>query len=258
MKKASVFFCVLFLFTAPTLYPGCFELTYGIMAYHDQAREELLVPMRWGGPGGGIQIAWGYRGEAWSFDMQLGLSLSYLEEHYGNGGALLTPSLLLEGYGRFVEKGPLSIDLGVVLRSRISDAYLFSWDDAHLYYLASYMLGPALSLEWAGYKKSIVTFGMRLPSLGFVGRPHDERFVKQDGTDHVGFYFSEPNSNLVFAAPPGYFSFEFSVGFRWPVKRSHIRLEYVLDYERYTEPRTFTRLRNAVVFSHDIALGRHK
>jgi hypothetical protein len=258
MKRVCIFFSVLFFFTALALYPESFKFTYGFTAYHDQAREELLVPMRWSGPGGGIQIALCYQGDTWSFATELGLSLSYLEERFGNGGALMTPSLLLEGYGRIVEKGPLSINLGTLLRSRISDAYLFSWDDAHLYYLSSHMLGPTATLEWNGFDKSMVTLGMRLPSLGFVGRPHEQRFIKQDGINHIGFYFSEPNSHLAFAMPPSYYAFELSCGIEWPTRRSHMRLTYILDYERYTEPRSFTRFRNAIVFSHDIVLWRSK
>ncbi len=133
------------------------------------------IPKNWSGPGGGVQIACCYKNESWSLASQLGLSLSYLEERFGNGGALLTPSLLLEGYSRILEKGTLSIELGGVLRSRISDTYLFSWDEAYLYYLASHMIGPAATLEWKGFQKSTLILGLRLPSLGFVGRPYDER-----------------------------------------------------------------------------------
>ncbi len=258
MKKSCIFFAVLFLFTALALYPNSFEFSYGIITCHDQAREELLVPMRWSGLGGGLQIAWGYKGEGWSLVTQLGLSLSYLEERFGNGGAILTPSMRLEGYGCILEKGPLSIDLGAVLRSRITDTYLFSWDDAHLYYLASHMLGPAATLKWDGFDKYIMTFGIRLPFIGIVGRPEDERFVKQDGINYLGFYFSEPNSNLTFASLPSYLSFEFLFGIEWPLKRSHLRLEYILDYERYTEPKPFNRFRNTLAFSHDISFRRQK
>jgi hypothetical protein len=231
------------------------HFSYGLFLCHDQAREDLLVPMRWVGVGAGIPVAWSFVGDFWTFSAEIRLSLSYLEERYGNGGAIATPALLFEGTGRIWERGSLSFDLGAVLRFRINDQGLFSWDDAHLYYLASHMLGPTAVLEWDCLTKSVPYLRLSLPLIGFAGRPEEDRFIKQE-LGSLGVFFTEPNSNLKFATLPSYFSFELSVGIARLLRRSTLRLEYVLDYERYSKPQPFTRLTNTIVFVHDIKPGR--
>lgn len=233
------------------------HFSYGISLCHDQAREDLLVPFRWAGVGVGIPVAWSFVGETWTLGTELRLAVSYLEERYGNGGFIATPEFLFECSGRIWERGPLDFELGAVLRFRINDEELFSWDDAHLYYLASHMIGPEAVLEWDRLNKSILYLRLGLPFIGFVGRPEEKRFVKQE-LGSVGVYFTEPNRNLEFATLPDYTSFELAIGITRLLRRSALKLEYVLDYERYSEPIPFTRLTNSMMFSHDIRLGRQK
>ena len=233
------------------------HFSYGISLCHDQAREDLLVPFRWAGVGVGIPVAWSFVGEILTVGTELKLALSYLEERYGNGGFIATPEFLFEWYGRIWERGPLDFALGAVLRFRINDEELFSWDDAHLYYLASHMIGPEAVLEWDRLNKSILYLRLGLPFIGFVGRPEEKRFVKQE-LGSVGVYFTEPNRNLEFATLPDYTSFELAIGITRLLRRSALKLEYVLDFERYSEPVPFARLTNSIMFSHDIKLGRQK
>jgi hypothetical protein len=179
--------------------------------------------------GVGIPVVWSFVGESWSLGTELKLSLSYLEERYGNGGFIATPEFVFECSRMIWERGSLELAFGTVLRFRINDEELFSWDDAHLYYLSSHMVGPEAVLQWDRLRRSILYLRLGLPFMGLVGRPEEERFVKQE-LGSIGVYFTEPNRSLEFATLPHYSSFELAVG--------------------------ITRLTNSMMFSHDIRLGR--
>ncbi|UCF98813.1 MAG: hypothetical protein JSV89_04570 [Spirochaetaceae bacterium] len=233
------------------------HLSYGIAISHDQLRDELLVPLRWVGAGCGLHLGWDIIGGAWKLHSGIGLALSYLEEGYGNGGAALTPSFVLEGYGRFRTRGTLTSDIGAVFRSRINDEQLYSWDDAHLYYLASYMIGPSIAFEWNLVPHRILHFKLCVPIIGFVGRPEEERFVKQE-VGKIWVYFTEPNGSLGFTTLPKYFSIELSAGIDLKRKRSAFRFDYILSYERYMQPEPFVRFTNTVLLAHDLEFGRKR
>jgi hypothetical protein len=120
-----------------------FHVSSGIDSY----REDLLVPLGFNGPGISLGGNYTHQTEKNSINIRLKLGLAYLKNRYSHEAAALVlelrPSWIRklydhQKYGEFW--GGISIPM------QINDLYIFSWDDAHLYWLTAYSL--ALATEW--------------------------------------------------------------------------------------------------------------
>lgn len=166
----------------------------------DAVREDLVVPLTFSGPGGRLML--GYRGAVGPgmLAVRADMGLAFLFNRYGHSAATLDYGVeaswsarVLRGHAWHVSIGPV-----VAVDNRVS--YEYSWDDAHGYWLGTQWLGPAarfasrLSDAWR--IESAASFAV----LGFESRPPSYRYNKQDGMNHLGYYFDRPTSNESFVS----------------------------------------------------------
>ncbi len=219
-----------------------------------QLREDLLVPIRFTGPQLGLSPDWIYRGQNFWFWLNIGVAFAYLEERFDN------PAMALSTWARTaiafrVHGSPATKwELGALWRSRITDAMLISWDDAHVYALASHVIGPIARFRWTGFRRTDVIIELTLPLVGLVGRTEELRYSKQE-YPNGRYLYAEPHKQLFFAILPDYLSVELSIGARWKLRRSSLGLSYVLDFEREGRPRPFARLSHGLVLTQEFNLG---
>jgi hypothetical protein len=158
----------------------------------DTVRDDLLVPLTFAGPGIGVALS--YRGAIGPGELvaRADVGFSYVANRYGHGGATLdwgadaawtVPIYRLPT--SYWALGP-----AVVLDSRLS--VIYSWDDAHAYWLGTEWLGPQLrygqrlSETWS--LESSLTFAL----AGFERRPPAYRYRKQDLRPGAGYLLGRP------------------------------------------------------------------
>ena len=176
----------------------------------DAVREDLLVPLTFGG--GGFRVAGFFRGSLGPGQLLARASFGFapIFDRFGDLAATLDYGLdaawLLPASAHF-SLGPM-----FAWETRIN--YLYRWDDAHAYWLGTQWLGLAarfstpLSSEW----RLEVAGSMAL--LGFEGRPPAYRLIKQEGVDRVAYYFSAPLQSESFSTPATLQAFRLDVSLR--------------------------------------------
>jgi hypothetical protein len=158
----------------------------------DTVRDDLLVPLTFSGPG--IELAFSYRGRIGPgvLAARADFGFSFLLNRFGHQAATIDYSAevgwaapIWRGVASYVALGPIA-----VLQSRYN--IIYSWDDAHAYWL---------SAEWLGLQ---MRYGARLPRgwrlesslsfalVGFEGRPPAYRYKKQDAALRPGYIFGQP------------------------------------------------------------------
>ena len=161
----------------------------------DAVREDLVVPLTFSGPG--VRLLALYRG--WIgpglLTVRADVGLAFLFNRYGHIAATLDYSAeaawtarVLRGMGWHLSLGPV-----VALDSRVN--YLYSWDDAHGYWLGSQWLGPMLRHARRLSDRWQLESSASLALLGFEGRPPAYRYNKQDALTHVDYFFSQPQQS---------------------------------------------------------------
>jgi hypothetical protein len=173
-------------------------LVAGVGLRGDAIREDLLVPLTFSGPGLRLMLA--YRGLLGPGLLAISgdVGMAVLWNRYGHMGATLDHNVdaawtlrVFRAMGWHLALGPQ-----IALDSRFN--YIFSWDDAHAYWLGSQWLGPAFRAEGR------LTEGWRFEArasfalLGFEGRPPAYRYHKQETRPGVTYFFTQPNSSESF------------------------------------------------------------
>lgn len=220
-----------------------------------QFRDDLLVPMRFSGLGVRLGIGWQYDGRLLLWRAKGGIGASYLRERLGNQGVLIPIWFQLSGYRRaFSHWRNATLHLGVTWQSRITSAMLTAWDDAHLYYLASHVVGPGTTVEWSLPKDKKLTWHVHWPLLGMICRPPEERFVKQEdiNADHL---FVKSHAHRSWATFGNYRTIGTELGIQWKAKRSRMRLSFEFDYEYTHFSKPLHSLSHRLVFTQQIAIG---
>jgi len=158
----------------------------------DAVREDLVVPLTFSGPG--VRLLAAYRG--WVGPGLLSargdLGLAFLFNRFGHIAATLDynaevawTTRVLRGVGWHLSLGP-----AIALDSRVN--YLYSWDDAHGYWLGTEWLGPMVRHTRRVSDRWRLEAGTSLALVGFEGRPPSYRYNKQDALTHVDYFFTQP------------------------------------------------------------------
>jgi hypothetical protein len=165
----------------------------GVGLRADVVREDLVVPLGFAGPG--LRLLPSYRGRVGPgvLAARADLGLAFLFNRYGHIAATLD-------YGaeaawtvtvRRRENWHLALGPALALDSRVN--YIYSWDDAHVYWLGSEWLGPAARYGRHLNDRWRLEAGATLALLGFEGRPPTNRYNKQEASPHLGYFFTQPH-----------------------------------------------------------------
>jgi hypothetical protein len=166
----------------------------------DTVREDLVVPLTFSGPG--LRLMVGYRGlvgpGALAINADVGMAL--LWNRFGHPAATLDHDADAAWTVPVRRTSISHWALGPMLGLDSHFNFLFSWDNAHAYWLAAQWLGPAL-----GYGRRL-TEAWRLESraglalVGFVGRPPSYRYRKQETRPSVSYPITQPYGSESFVS----------------------------------------------------------
>jgi hypothetical protein len=164
----------------------------------DVVREDLLVPLAFAGPG--LQLHGFYRGWVGRgvVSARADVALAFLFNRFGHPGATLTWGTDVAWTFNVLYADAWHLEVGPALAFDNRTSLLFSWDDAHAYWLGSQWLGPAartlrrLTDTWR------LEASAAMALLGFEGRPPRYRYNKQEASYHVDYYFTVPEQSEKF------------------------------------------------------------
>jgi hypothetical protein len=167
-------------------------LAVGAGVWGKAVREDLLVPLTFSGPGLRLFVA--YRGQVGPGVLALSgdVGMAVLWNRYGHMGASLDHDVDAAWTVRVFRALTWQLALGPAIASDSHFNFLFSWDDAHAYWLGAQWLGPAFRSEgrvsdhwrWEGR----ASFAL----VGFEGRPPAYRYHKQETRPSVTYPFTQP------------------------------------------------------------------
>lgn len=225
---------------------------YGLMLTYDQARDDLLAPIRWGGPGGVLRFAWAHAGPDDRHDVELQLPITYYQNRFSHEGAAIG---LEAGYAyvhAVGSPGPRgSVLVGGHFRWDLYSGFYFSWDDEHVFWLNSYAVGPRAVWDRIGRRVQLTARG-DLSLLGLVSRPPPYPTRKLDPMTRLSFYFKEPNQHLTLRGIPDFVAFHGRLDLRKPDPRSRFVLSYDLDVISYALPARVITLSHRIGITHEI------
>jgi hypothetical protein len=242
-------------------HPGCDGLggtrrqgiAFGLSAGHDQARDDLLVPMRWAGLGLGIRFEWDRTGTRSWHDASLHLPVSlYLNrfDHKALGLGLELAYAWVHGVAQTGGRGRLA--LGGHARLDLHDGFYGSWDEEHGYWFTAWALGPRVA--WAGPPGPKWQLGavVDVPLVAAVSRPPRYRLNKTDPLTKLSFHLLDTNRDLHLAGPPDYIALHAGVRLTRP-RASGLALGFDFDLATCDTPERVITVTNRIHVSRRVA-----
>jgi hypothetical protein len=226
-------------------------LRIGISLAHVQARDELLAPLRWQGPGLALEVGWDVDGARDDHRLTFMVPFALLENRFGHRGFLLGAGLEY-AYRRSTpwSMGGGPLHLGGRMRYLLHDGFYESWDQEHGYWLTAYTLAPAASWSGApGSRLEPLSLSVTLPLLAAVSRPERNRVNKIDDLTRLGFHLFGTQRDLELATLPRYLAPRATLAWR-RVGGSGLDLSYDLEYATYASPERVSALWNRITFGH--------
>ncbi|MFC1547223.1 hypothetical protein ACFL5M_01725 [Candidatus Neomarinimicrobiota bacterium] len=220
-------------------------------------REDLLVPLGFHGPGLSVGFRYAIDAGQFRFYMPLHLKLDYVRNRYSHDGVALSldlrPSLTVELF-ETQELGKFGA--GICLPVEMNNIYLFSWDEAHLYWLSTQSLGIALDWRKELRRDREANVQILLPILTGLSRPPTYRYTKQEAMDDLSFHFTKTHENIKWYGPDDYHS----VFIRFQLTKTNPRgltmLGMEFEYERFDLPKKIYTMNTAVLLSKQWRLGQ--
>lgn len=227
LKHFLICICVLFCMVSV----GYSSIGYTISLDHPTYRDDALIPLAFCGGGLGLGMIADYGFHPWIISATTDLGMSYAENRFGHGAVLFR----LWGQFDFQHQVYASQKLGnfymgIPLYIHLNDWYLFSWDDAHLYWHTVYWTGFSAKHQKELLPKWFINTSIALPIYAFVSSSDQMHYNKQDALTHIGFWFSKPHENLEGVALNQYQGLELSMGLKHPRSRSLVHILATYSY----------------------------
>lgn len=197
-------------------------------------RDDLLIPLAFSGPG--IVLGLGAHKEhgLWEWSVDSRLRMDFIANRFSHPGAStaldIEPSLL-----RHVCTSPWDFNIytGPSLRYQMNNQFIFSWDDAHLYWTTVRGLNLDLSMRKQLNSNRLLSLDISIPLYSQISRPDAQRLEKQDPSlMSLGFF--PPSGSREFTTGT-YHSYR-SVGFEIKLQNSISGSTWLLgfDFDHYT------------------------
>lgn len=230
------------------------HFVYGVVAAYDQARDDLLIPLRWMGPAAGLRLGFDFTGAQQGHSVSLLPIVSFLENRFGHSGHAAGIELAYT-FGRTVTRSPHlgTLLLGARAKWDLFDGFYESWDDEHIYWLNTYSLGPRIAWRQAdpgtGWSAEL-----DIPVVAFVARPPANRLSKTENLTSFWFHLTEPQKRLVLTGFPKYLAVHTGLSYATRLGGAHIVLSYDLELSSYDSPARITTLSHRLGFMHMVGL----
>lgn len=225
-----------------------FGLSLGI----DQAREDLVAPLRWVGPGLGIRLAWDREtSRSWQ-EATLGLPVSLYQNRFDHK-ALGLGLEATYGYVRVVRGDVTSgLALGGHVRYDVHDGWYASWDEEHAYWFTALALGPRGS--WSAALGTGWQLGATLdvPLAALVARPPQYRLTKVDPLTSLSYHLIDTARHMRWATVPDYLAAHAALRLTRP-RGSGLALGFDIDLATYDEPARVLTLTYRIHVSRRVA-----
>lgn len=232
-----------------------------------QLRDDLLAPLRYTGPalGGRLFLERATAAGEERLDLRVGAGIGF--NRMGHGAAALPWGASVAVLRRVAGSTEVAASsaaarattarnateraatarqllLGAVLLVQADAVYFYDWDDAHLYWMTSYAVGPALAYRLRRGGK-MTSFALALPVFGVVARPPEVRYDKVDDLIFVRTWFTLPHRGARMATWPELFLVDAHLAHDL-TRRA--RLRYDLSF------RTTSLPRRAVALAHEVGV----
>ena len=208
-----------------------------------QIRDDIVVPLRFSGPGLSLLLLYERRGSVDQHNVDVTLGLALLRDRYGFSGALLSSSVNYRYLRSFLSNTfGGRIFLGSRLSWSLNNEFFYDWDEEHLYWLTTIELGPALRYSRSIKKERQIHLTFSLPVVAMISRPPLSRYNKIDELTKIGFLLGEPHEGLHLVTFDKYQAAE--VSFAYEMRR--ITLTYTGNFKHATEPEPITLFTNSL------------
>ena len=153
-----------------------------------QAREDLILPLRFVGPGFGVGMRYTLATPNWELRSSMNATALVLFDRYDTPNGVVEPAVELAWRRRLHNPVWLTnLNVGPVIGAREFLGYYGSWDDSHLYWLGMSQIGVSASGDFALGGRSI-RIELAVPLCALVTRPPRYRRRKIDNVTSVGYW----------------------------------------------------------------------
>ena len=219
-------------------------------------REDMVVPLGFHGIEFSLGAVYSRQTEKSLLNARLRFGVGYMQNRYDHEAFIVAQEIRLswlrkvnipERYGEFWG--------GICLPLQMNNLLWASWDDAHLYWLTAYGMGPAFQWQKNIFSNKQVLVRMEIPVANWVSRPPEVRYRKQEPMDRLAYQYSEPNKSLHFETLDTYQALFFQALLRKKVKRSLLNLGIEFQYNHFCQPEDIWGLRTLLLFSYQWRIG---
>lgn len=225
----------------------------GIASY----REDLLVPLGFHGLGLSLGSVYTRRTEKDLVHIRLRFGLGYLKNRYSHEAWVMMLEVRPSWLRKFAEHQLYGEFWGgICFPLQINNLFIESWDDAHLYWLTAHSLGVATEWQKKISGKSNAVFRVETPLLGFVSRPPEYRYKKQEALTHWTFHITEPNRSLHLETLNTYRALFIQMLFSREMLCSLFNLGLEFEYKYCSKPQKIWGLNTSILLSYQWRIGR--
>lgn len=205
-----------------------FQLGYRLDIDNPVVRDDGLVRLAFKGIGGSVGLAQKWHGHDFTIESDADLDMNYLSTRYGNPGARISFLVQAVTSHTVIKFNNSIISAGIPLVASIDDWYLFSWDDAHLYWLTAYWTGLSANYDFQLANGVKISGKIKSPLTSFVSRPPEYRKDKQEGI--IGDLFTRSNSSLQPVSVNRYRGIDLEISCAKMLRRSELSLNMGYSY----------------------------
>lgn len=208
-----------------------------------QVRDDILVPLRFCGPGISVLLVYERHGLVHQHTVNTRLGLAFLRDKYGFSGALLSPALsyrYLHSTSAKIWGGKIFV--GGQFNWSLNNELFYDWDDEHLYWLTAIELGPAVRYSRSVKPDQQIHFTLSLPVVALISRPPLYRYYKIDNLTKIGFLLTKPHEDLHFALLDTYQAAQISLGY----EKRRLTIAYTGSVAHANEPKPVILFNNSI------------
>lgn len=231
--------------------------SYKIGLGYGACRDDLLIPLAFRGPGLVTGLSYTRSLGVWKFELEGRFKFDFVFNRFWHPGAILSYDFV-PGISRVISEGHRGrTTLGFSAPVESNNQFLFSWDDAHLYWLNIRSIQLDLSQQWKSKSDNLLKVEVSLPVLSFVSRPKAYRYEKQDASLlWLGLYSPDEDREFKRAGISQYQAYSLEISRKRPEKPVWWSLQ--LDYDHYMVPEDVWVSSISLIRSSKLSLRRDK
>jgi hypothetical protein len=265
-NNCIIFFCILFSLVSTVSaqrtdsvsnYNHSFRIS--LAGLHYQVKDKLIAPIRWDGPGGSLGFSYLVGCKSLENEFSFLIPVGILSDRYDHRAYAWEASFSYTCLKK-IKPSIFSGNLypGMQIRWDANCQYYADWDDAHLYWLNVYDLGPVL--KWIkNHDNRWLTITVHLPIVALISRPSEYQYTDQADLILPSYYFKALHDNLKLTSLNEYISMNIKAEYIKQVsKKTLLGLAWLFNYQTYKEPQNISIISNAFMIHCSFIIGKNK